>query len=665
MNKELLTIALAFGCITANAATNNYDLLGRKGSKMHSPMVYKNIDYAQMVKSKQQKAGSSIENQSLLKTGMPNNVAAIEGVFTPGVTTPFTGYNNGASIPNANYYFKRYGSQSSDDCSNGQCYFDWNRYKAKSDAYFIPINVYGGANDPSHPSHEYYPGYMYSNQETTTHAVHSGWTNYPYSFAIDFPSDDYQRTSPYGDGSNIVYTNFETVKNNFFLSNAEGVSNWYDDKATDIGIYMGVDALPVQLGCWRFVGYIKANNESFSKNDAHEMLASRSYSLVKEASRGHSVAFVGRAIEYGNPAEKIPQIYMGVRNNGITKAIVYTSNGYESNYNLAARALDNFIYRYRTVEFVPAGNYGVDGTSTSGYLNAKGQAANAITVGALGVHKTQIDYEGVVTNYTSTKNYDGASSAKPEIYNYSNIKMNKYRANEDMYDVAKLYGNTWYQPLYDGTEIATAYTAGMVSNLLSINPFYRWHPEVVKALLLTAPKDAPDYGYLFFNDRGLDAYDYESRYWNGDINKLKSRTKNKRHEIWFAVKNYQTSHVRAAISWLSSGNDIASIGKVPQDFDLYAYGCNSTLCANKAEGGDRHMSESDVSALIDQGIEGNEIASSLSSTNSFEKIYFSTKNEKYDYTVFRIVLYKDNSIENKDQIVLGFNYVTYLDFYYR
>lgn len=663
--KIQLSLMLALGCVGAFASSaTNYDILGRKGSKMNSPMVYKNVDYTKAKKNEQRKIGSSLESRALHRTGMTDDVAAIEGIFTSGSTTPFTGYNNGQSIPNANYYFKRYKSQSSDDCSNGKCYFDWNRYKAKSDENFIPINMYGGLNDPSHSSHTSYPGYMYSSQESTTHAVHYGWTNYPYSFEMDFPSNDYQRISPYGGGSNIKYTDFETVKNNFFLSKAETVPNWYDNKATDVGIYMGVDALPVQLGCWRFVGYIKANNESFSRNDVHEMLSSRSYSLVQEASRGHSVPFVGRLLEYGNPAEKIPQIYIGVRNNGVSKGVTHTSNGDEARYTLVAQALDNFIYEYRTIEFVPAGNYGVDGTNMQGYLNAKGQAANAITVGALGVSVSPLNsLVGEITDYTSTKSYNG-SSLKPEIYNYSNIKMNKYRTSEDMYDLAKRYGNTWYQPLYDGTEIAAAYTAGIVSNLLSINPFYRWHPEVVKALLLTEPKEAPEYRYLIFGDQvDIDGYDYESRYWNGDINKLKSRTANNRHEIWFAVKNYESSTVNAAISWLSSGNDISKAGKVPQDFDLYAYGCNSTLCANKAEGEDRHMSASDVSALINQGIERNLLASSLSSNNSFEKVSFSTNN--YDYTVFRIILYKDKSVENKDQIVLGFNYVTYLTVYYR
>ena len=80
MNKELLTIALAFGCIASNATTNNYDLLGRKGSKMNTPMVYRNVDYSK-VKKNERNLNSSLENRSLAKTGMRGNYVAIEGAY--------------------------------------------------------------------------------------------------------------------------------------------------------------------------------------------------------------------------------------------------------------------------------------------------------------------------------------------------------------------------------------------------------------------------------------------------------------------------------------------------------------------------------------------------------------------------------------------------------
>ena len=83
MNKKMAFI-VALGCAYAGAAsTVNYDLLGRKGSKMNSPMVYKNIDYSKMKKKEQQNVGSSLENKTLkrLGTGLNSNYRSIAGVY--------------------------------------------------------------------------------------------------------------------------------------------------------------------------------------------------------------------------------------------------------------------------------------------------------------------------------------------------------------------------------------------------------------------------------------------------------------------------------------------------------------------------------------------------------------------------------------------------------
>ena len=49
--RDIFTI-LVVGCIGANAAVNYYDLLGRRGSEMNSPMVYKDIDYTKLKKKR-------------------------------------------------------------------------------------------------------------------------------------------------------------------------------------------------------------------------------------------------------------------------------------------------------------------------------------------------------------------------------------------------------------------------------------------------------------------------------------------------------------------------------------------------------------------------------------------------------------------------------------
>ena len=203
--------------------------------------------------------------------------------------------------------------------------------------------------------------------------------------------------------------------------------------------------------------------------------------------------------------------------------------------------------------------------------------------------------------------------------------------------------------------MATALTAGMVADLLAVNPFYRWHPEVVKALLLTCDKPTPTYQYLVFenefvkNDRNL--YEYDSRYWNGDIDKLKTRTNSKgQHEIWFVTHNPrlltpQKNPAYAAISWLSSGDDVMNIGQVPQNFDLYVYGSNDDD-VGKSSLPFENMSRFDFG-------KPRFITSSTHLHRSFEKVVIESG---YKYLVFKIVLTdEDSRSANKGQIVLGFN----------
>ena len=105
------------------------------------------------------------------------------------------------------------------------------------------------------------------------------------------------------------------------------------------------------------------------------------------------------------------------------------------------------------------------------------------------------------------------------------------------------------------------------------------------------------------------------------------------NEIRFAVKRPEgKTHFSAAIAWLTSGNDIANLGKIAQDFDLYVY-------------------ERNVDNIND--ISGSYKASSLSSNNAFEKISFTSSSP---YLLFRIRLFGEaDNTENKDQAVLGFD----------
>ena len=106
MNKKA-TLIVALSCVYAGAANSvNYDLLGRRGSKMNSPMVYKNIDYS---KKGNKQLASSLENRALQKqaSGLTGNVDALVGAFC----NKGLDYTANFAVP---YYMKRYYANGSD-----------------------------------------------------------------------------------------------------------------------------------------------------------------------------------------------------------------------------------------------------------------------------------------------------------------------------------------------------------------------------------------------------------------------------------------------------------------------------------------------------------------------------------------------------------------------
>lgn len=600
--KKIIPIALSLGCIGVGAATNNFDLLGRKGSQMNSPMVYRNVDYSKVKKDEEQKVGPSLEAHSLKKLGMPNNIKAIEGAFsTTRGTKP--------------YYFRKHTVSSSENCfaANSQfCTYNWEKYKELSNENFIDINE----------DRYFTPSY-----------VEAGWTN---SSGVSYQYPTYGNSfqnNPYISGQTIQYKDFYDVLGDADYSRADLVTDWFLSKASYVGVFMGVDALPVQLRNGIPVRYIRTNsNESFNPTPDYEMKGARTFRLVSGTAR-RSIPYVGKN-HPNNPAGQTPQIYMGVRNDRLSRA---------SSYSSLAKSLDNYIYQYRTLEFVPVGNYGLN----VGQLNSMAHAANAIAVGG-------IDPTNMTTPAYSSYRTENQGFAKPEIRNFTQLC-----SRDDYYvEYARRYGNSsyWYQPFYDGTEISAAYTAGMVSNLLATNPFYRWHPEVVKAMLLTTETWYPTYDFLVFDNNtsgNNNRYYYDSRYWNGDITRLKTRTDNNKHEIWLVTNNLSSSGgnlVHAAISWLSSGNDVARTGKIPQNFDLYVYGTNKNYsCLANPNINLMNNSCSVKFNLSDLSF----VRSSTSLNNAYEKVAFTTR---YKYLVFKIVLTSDDpASENYGQAVLGFN----------
>lgn len=648
--KRKMALLVVAGCIGAGAAVNNYDLLGRRGSQMNTPMVYRDIDYSKF-KKEDQNQKTVLAKKSLNNQGLASGIAAIEGAYEPSRRSSGGGDNQ-------LIYFKRfYTANKKDSCIN-------------ENGNGNNTSIHCWYRDLANNSNSLYLNRANSSFITTTCEKTSpnydsaGWSNlgsngYTLTLSNGSFSNPVQ-ASPYEYNQNIQYTLFFDVKR--YKSKRRNVAYWYDyidnpssgyyyeGLSSDVGVYLGIDALPVKMDPGKDVKYLRYNtNESYELFPGYEMMAAKTYSVVKDASN-HSVIYAGKSSP-SNPASRSPQIYIGVHN----RKGVNGNSSATSKYSTTAKNLDNYIYQNRTVEVVASGNFATRNNANNpngnGYFASEAHAANAITVGAIDASSNKI------TNYTSYVTPTHGVK-KPEIFNYSHFYM---------YDKKRTYrktstgSTTVYEPYYDGAEMSAAYTAAMVSDLMAINPFYRWHPEVVKALLLSSShvpinspyphnpqmRNAPSYYGLVFDGIQSDDDDFYhfSRYWIGNMDSLKTHTINNKKEIWFSYANPHPSSSHdfsAAIAWLSSGNDIDSLGYVPQDFDLWAYESNSA--SFNPSSFDLYNSAFALDASRD-------------GRDSYERISFTTSSP---YIVFRIVLYSEDSrTENPNQAVLGFDVATW------
>lgn len=274
-----------------------------------------------------------------------------------------------------------------------------------------------------------------------------------------------------------------------------------------------------------------------------------------------------------------------------------------STYGDIPQEIDNYVYNSRVIEFASAGNAGKKIESqnyspiTGNEISETGQGLNVITVGSVIRHNhgETLDYRSSIKNpqmpSNAQTNYGGSpddiSYDKPEIANYSNLFFNTdpeytYHYNNKDYT---------YAPIFQATSAATPFTAAMVADLLQQKPFYRWHPEVVKALLITAStkkftltdhqQDDIDNNHNKLIGQGMPSYAAmikrnRSRYWlgnNTDFFETKYISYMRR-SVQKEVITFSEEHItkdktyRIAISWLSDGDRIRELGRIPQDIDL-------------------------------------------------------------------------------------------------
>ena len=652
MNKKA-TLIVALSCVYAGAANSvNYDLLGRRGSKMNSPMVYKNVDYTKTEKSQAQ-LGALPGTRALAKgisPGLNGNADAITGIFN----------NRGLERSNGvfPYYMKRYFVQGAPLENWYSSLAGQNGYMATSNQVFIPVPM------------------VHTNPTNVQNGVTTNVPSQSYSLTrSNFSFSNPQQPSPYayaqyGYNPMITYTTFSGVENS-----AKRYSIWWYDYPSsneynwdDVGVYMSTDALPVKLDPSKPVQYsLVSLPGSFTPTPESEMISSRTYNIIKSATK-HSVIYVGSSWNVGGyehlplfQQHWNPLIYVGIHN----RKYGSVDNLIARQYSHEAKAIDNDVYTSRRVDIVAAGNYNI--RSNSGHLGLEAHAANAITVGAVDA------ITGEITSYNSNQTYYcsngigncnngnnlSTGSKKPEIYNYSHFYLDNQNEQKRVYTDRATGIDYTFNPYYDGSEMAAAYTAGMVTNLLAANPFYRWHPEVVKALMISsgdvavnpngmnpATSKVPTY-YSVMTNPGIDNDHinsfHESRYWLGEISKLYTHTLTKNNkqykEIRFCVKRpTDKTNFSAAIAWLSRGFDIDEVGRIPQDFDLFVHESNSCGTSN-----------------VNNIANSSTLASSTDANNAFERVSFTSN---ANYLVFRIQLWKDRTPSNselKDQLVLGFD----------
>lgn len=329
-------------------------------------------------------------------------------------------------------------------------------------------------------------------------------------------------------------------------------------------------------------------------------------------------------------------IYIGNRSYGTGESPVYHQQ---------SKAVDNYVYNTRVIEVASAGNAAKDRIEKHRNISEVGRGLNVITVGAAKRHKsgkyTYYDETSVnnprmpaTKESAKTKYYD-----KPEIISPANVFFNKDYTYTYYYDATEVY-----PPIFGHTSSATPFVVGMIANLLQQKPFYKWHPEVVKALLLTSSilpiassanqQDDVNGNFNKLVCFGMPSYSAmingnRSRYWlgnNGDYFQERlidygSRSV-KRDAIVFEEPNITAGKTyRIAIAWLVNGDSVWAQHAIPQDLDL-------------------RVSQEGNSVVEESSFE----------SNPFEMVEFKAKNNK-NLTISIIRYNNDGS----NRVMLGYN----------
>lgn len=196
------------------------------------------------------------------------------------------------------------------------------------------------------------------------------------------------------------------------------------------------------------------------------------YDVVRDYERGYRSAFPTQVLKTFTSVDgdECGPLYIGAHVFTNTKTTDYNT------YSDESAVLDDYIYNTRIIQFASAG----DGT----HPNAAAFATNAITVGSV---NRSTDMAGDYYWKNAIFGRNGAQIVKPEILGFNHL----YLQDEKTYEaVNSKTGKSEYisHPIIGKKNSASAaiFMAGMAADLLAAQPFYKWHPEVVKALMITS-----------------------------------------------------------------------------------------------------------------------------------------------------------------------------------
>ena len=153
--------------------------------------------------------------------------------------------------------------------------------------------------------------------------------------------------------------------------------------------------------------------------------------------------------------------------------IISSSRKDVSLYTTESASIDEYIYHTRSIQFAA---YTEEGKKTG-----PGTALNAITVGPANADGYVLKRD-VPSSARLQEKASYATINKPEIYSLSyaynsyNDFSRKVKHDNNEYDILGIT-DSWG---------ASTTAAAMAADLLSKYPFYKWHPELVKALMRTA-----------------------------------------------------------------------------------------------------------------------------------------------------------------------------------